>query len=179
MILSSVTGIIVLGFICGLLVGTAAAYLLRRRSASKRTARQFTTRFMYSGNLKHTNLLDAIQFLELGRREGVLHIYVGRRKGYITFVGGQIVDAFFRDSVGKEAIFLMLELDYGDFSFESKVINQPRVITESMMDIALEWDARRYGDAFGGDSEPAGSEAPPDEAADFSSETHNGRSDKA
>jgi hypothetical protein len=118
---------------------------------------------MYSGNLKQTNLLDALQFLELGRREGVLHIYAGRRKGYISFISGQIVDAFFRNAIGKEAVFQMLELDYGDFYFESKAISQPRVITESMMDIALEWDARRYGGAYDDDGEPTWKEPPPAE----------------
>lgn len=162
MIFSSVTGIAVLGLAIGLLVGIMTALLFRRRRTARRTAVQSTTRFMYSGNLKQTNLLDAIQFVEIGRREGILHIYAGRRKGYITFSGGQIVDAFFRDAIGKEAAFLMLELDYGDFYFESKAITQPRVITESMMDIALEWDARRYGGAFGG--EPAWVEPPPAEA---------------
>jgi hypothetical protein len=166
MILASVTGIIALGACCGVLVGAAIAFVLRRRRAAKATALRFTTKFMYSGNLKQTNLLDAIQFLELGRREGVLHIYVGRRKGYITFVAGQIVDAFFRDIIGKEAIFQMLELEYGDFSFESKVVNQPRVITETMMDIALEWDARRYGGAFGGDEQtPPAEEVPSGDGA--------------
>ncbi|MBN2188426.1 MAG: DUF4388 domain-containing protein, partial [Chitinispirillaceae bacterium] len=96
---------------------------------------------------------DAIQFLELGRREGILHIYAGRRKGYITFATGQVVDAFFRNASGKEAVFQMLELDYGDFYFESKTISQPKVITESIMDIALEWDARRQGGAFDGGQE--------------------------
>lgn len=158
MIFSSVTEIAALGFAAGLLVGIVGALLLRRRRELRRITIQSTTRFMYSGNLKQTNMLDALQFLELGRREGVLHIYAGRRKGYISFISGQIVDAFFRDAIGKEAVFQMLELDYGDFYFESKAISQPRVITESMMDIALEWDARRYGGAFGG--EPALEEPP-------------------
>ena len=153
MILSSVTGIAAAGFVLGLLCGIAAALLLRRRRALRRASVQSVTRFMYSGNLKQTNLLDAIQFLEIGRREGILHVYAGRRKGYITFAVGQIVDAFFRNAAGKEAVFLMLELDYGDFYFESKTISQPRVITESMMDIALEWDARRYGNVFDGGQE--------------------------
>jgi hypothetical protein len=143
-ILQSGIGIAAIGFSSGLIVGGIAVLLIRRFRMAKRIAPQFTTRFMYSGNLKQTNLLDAIQFLELGRREGILHIYVGRRKGYIAFVGGKIVDAFFRNTTGKESIFLMLELDYGDFYFESKVLNQPPVITESIMDIALEWDARKY-----------------------------------
>lgn len=144
-------GIAAFGLVSGLLAGCLAVFLLRRRHVLRHAASQFTTRFMYSGNLNQTNLLDAIQFLELGGREGILHIYAGRRKGYITFLGGKIVDAFFRNTTGTEAIFQMLELTYGDFSFESKSINQPRVITESIMNIALEWDARRYGSAYAGD----------------------------
>jgi hypothetical protein len=151
MIFNSVPGIAGIGLMCGILVGGVIAVLLRRRRRLRKSAAQYITRFMYSGNLKQTNLLDAIQFLELGRREGILHIYVGRRKGYITFASGQIIDAFYRNTTGKEAIFQMLELDYGDFFFESKTINQPRVITESIMNIALEWDARKYGDAYSGD----------------------------
>jgi hypothetical protein len=150
MIFSSVTGIAAAGFATGLLFGIITALLLRRRTVMKRASAQYVTRFMYSGNLKQTNLLDAIQFLEIGRREGVLHIYAGRRKGYITFAMGQVVDAFFRNASGKEAVFQMLELDYGDFYFESKTISQPKVITESIMNIALEWDARRYGGAIDG-----------------------------
>jgi hypothetical protein len=151
MIFNNALGLAIIGFTCGILVGTVIVVLLRRRRSLRKSSAQYITRFMYSGNLKQTNLLDAIQFLELGRREGILHIYVGRRKGYITFVGGQIIDAFYRNTTGKEAIFQMLELDYGDFFFESKSINQPRVITESIMNIALEWDARKYGDAYSGE----------------------------
>jgi hypothetical protein len=39
----------------------------------------------------------------------------------------------------------MLELPEGDFYFEPKLINQPRLMSESMMDIAFEWDARKNG----------------------------------
>ena len=174
LLFQSVIGIAAIGFSSGLIVGLVVIVFLRRMRSLKRIVPQFTTRFMYSGNLKQTNLLDAIQFLELGRREGILHIYVGRRKGYIAFVGGRIVDAFFRNTTGKEGIFLMLELDYGDFYFESKTLNQPPVITESIMDIALEWDARRYGahgdDVSGqeGDVSQSALPQPPAEGAETS-----------
>lgn len=144
MIQLGVVEIAATGFGSGLLIGSVAVVLLRRFRTAAKTGNQFTTKFMYSGNLKQTNLLDAIQFLEIGRREGILHLYIGRRKGYVTFVGGQIVDAFYRNTTGKEAIFPMIDLNYGDFYFESKVINQPRVIKESIMDIAMEWDARKF-----------------------------------
>jgi len=159
-------GIAATGLVSGLVVGGIGVFLLRRVRRVQKTSSQFTTRFMYSGNLKQTNLLDAIQFLEIGRREGILHLYIGRRKGYVTFVGGQIVDAFYRNTTGKEAIFQMIELNYGDFFFESKVINQPRVIKESIMDIAMEWDARKYGDMAGAAPEGAvdWQEPPPDGA---------------
>ncbi|MCU0608814.1 MAG: DUF4388 domain-containing protein [Chitinispirillaceae bacterium] len=143
MIISDSFGIAAFSLTSGLLIGGAVTLLLHQLLTARRLAPQYTTRFMYSGNLAHTNLLDAIQFLELGRREGILHVYVGRRKGYITFANGSIIDAFFRNTLGKEAIFEMLGARYGEFSFESKVIHQPQVVTTSIMDLALEWDMRR------------------------------------
>ena len=103
----------------------------------------FKTSFAFSGNLKQTPLIDAIQFLEIGRREGILHIYCGRRKGYLIFKDGHVMDAFFRNYTGKEAVFTMLDLEEGDFYFEPKIISQPRLISQSIMDLALEWDGRK------------------------------------
>jgi hypothetical protein len=98
---------------------------------------------VFSGNLKQTNLLEAVQFLEIGQREGILHIYCGRRKGYLIFSNGQVIDAFYRDITGREAVFAMLGLEEGDFFFEPKKNTQPRLISESIMDIAFAWDERR------------------------------------
>ena len=132
-------GAVVVGLIILLLEG-------RRGKRGANASNQFNTSFVFSGNLKHTSLLDAIQFLEIGQREGVLHIYSGRRKGYLTFSKGQVVDGFYRNEIGREAIFKMLALEEGDFYFEPKKITQPKLITDSMMDIAFEWDARRTGE---------------------------------
>ncbi len=160
MILTGQGGIAAGGLIVGLILGMAAVVLIRRRRVFLRTEQQFSTRFMYSGNLGQTNLLDAIQFLELGNREGILHLYAGSDKGYLVFQDGHIIDAFFQDTCGKGAVFQMLELDKGDFYFESRVIRQPRIIVETMMDIALEWDALRSGVATDGESlEPPGEES--------------------
>jgi hypothetical protein len=160
MIMTGQNGIAAFGLTVGLILGIMAVVLLRRRRVILRTEQQFSTRFMYSGNLGQTNLLDAIQFLELGNREGILHLYEGHNKGYLVFLEGHIIDAFFRDTAGKTAVFQMLELDNGGFYFESRVIRQPRIIFETMIDITLEWDAIRSGVA--GDelqeSHPEGSE---------------------
>lgn len=143
--LDGLIGVIVSGFGAGVLAIVMIylyKWLMKKR---KPLSGQYNTSFVFSGNLKQTTLLDAIQFLEIGRREGILHIYSGRRKGYLTFQGGQVVDAFYRNEISREAIFQMLELEDGDFYFEPKSINQPRLISESMMDLAFEWDARKNG----------------------------------
>jgi hypothetical protein len=133
----------------GLVAGIVSGFFVFSWGALKRTRKDsmqsYNTSFVFSGNLKQTTLLDAIQFLDIGRRDGILHIFSGRRKGYLTFLKGRVVDAFYRNETGRDAIFQMLELHEGDFYFEPKVIIQPRLISETMMDIAFEWDARKNG----------------------------------
>jgi hypothetical protein len=134
----------VAGFVAGILAGIAITLLKKALSKEKLPeVEQYKTSFAFSGNLKQTPLLDAIQFLEIGRREGILHIYCGRRKGYLIFKDGQVADAFYRNETGKEAAFAMLDLDEGYFYFEAKTIIQPRLIVDSVMDLAFEWDGRK------------------------------------
>jgi hypothetical protein len=135
--------------VTGLLAGAGAGVLWVfapwNSGARKGMARKMNTSFVFSGNLRQTNLLEAVQFLEIGRREGILHIYSGRRKGYLIFSNGSVFDAFFRNATGREAVFSMLGLEEGDFYFEPKSITQSRLIHESVMDIAFEWDERKRG----------------------------------
>ena len=138
--------IIVSGIVCGLCVGLCSVLFLKSRKNQKTISEDLkSTTFVFSGNLKQTNLIDAVQFLEIGRREGVLHIYSGRRKGYLIFSKGNVIDAFYRNSTGREAVLSMLEIDEGDFYFEPKIIRQPRVITESIITIAFEYNDRQKG----------------------------------
>lgn len=136
--------IIISGIASGFGVGLLGVSFLKSRKKKKSISEDVkNTTFVFSGNLKQTNLIDAVQFLEIGRREGVLHIYSGRRKGYLIFSKGHVIDAFYRNYTGKEAVLSMLEIDEGDFYFEPKTICQPRVITESIITIAFEYDERQ------------------------------------
>ncbi|MGB7566982.1 MAG: DUF4388 domain-containing protein [Chitinivibrionales bacterium] len=136
--------IICAGFLAGCAFGACLLFLHNVLKRNKiQDNEHFKTSFAFSGNLKQTPLIDAIQFLEIGRREGILHIYCGRRKGYLIFKDGHVMDAFFRNYIGKEAVFTMLDLEEGDFYFEPKIISQPRLISQSIMDLALEWDGRK------------------------------------
>lgn len=136
--------IILTGIVSGFGVGLLSSHLLKTRKSKKvKTDNSKSTTFVFSGNLKQTNLVDAVQFLGIGRREGVLHIYSGRRKGYLIFSKGNVIDAFYRNYTGREAVLSMLEIDDGDFYFEPKIICQPRVITDSIIDLAFEFSERQ------------------------------------
>jgi Domain of unknown function (DUF4388) len=140
---STIILIISTGFVSGLAGGVGVLFLITMSRRKPIIEQPYKTSFAFSGNLRQTPLLDAIQFLEIGRREGILHIYCGRRKGYLIFVKGQVVDAFYRNFMKREAVFAMLDLSDGDFYFEPKAISQPKLITDTFMDLAFEWDARK------------------------------------
>lgn len=126
------------GVASGAALGALVILLVKLcRSRPREQAASYQTSFLYSGNLKQTNLVDAMQLLEIGKREGILHVYHGRRKGYIAFAQGMVIDAFYRNATGREAIFAMMQLPEGDFHFESKEVKQPRLITDTVMDLVM------------------------------------------
>jgi hypothetical protein len=129
--------------VSGLFGGLISAFIMRRAAPASSVERQLNTTFLFSGNLQQTSIVDAIQFLEIGKREGILHIYCGRRKGYITFAQGKVIDAFYRNKTAREAMYEMLSLHEGDFYFESRAINQPRLTADSIMDLVMGWDANQ------------------------------------
>ncbi len=130
------------GMAAGAFVFRSGTGILKRKVVSEPDNSKLTT-FMFSGTLRQTPLLEAIQFLEIQRREGVLHVYCGRRKGYLVFAEGAVIDGFWRNQTGGEAVINMFTLTEGDFYFEPKPINQPRLINNSAMDLMFEWEARK------------------------------------
>ncbi len=132
------------GSVFGIITASLIIVSKRNRAMRLYTPSSITS-FVFKGNLSQTSLLDTMQFLEIGRREGVLHIYCGRRKGFITFYNGKPIDASYRDSSPREAIFQMLDLQQGDFYFEPKDITQPKLISDSLLDIAFAWDEYKNG----------------------------------
>lgn len=135
---------LIIGIACGAIAAVGIAYVSRAAKSTRKPRQSYQTSFIYSGNLKQTSIVDAIQLLEIGKREGILHIYHGRRKGYIAFVNGMVIDAFYRNAVGREAIFAMMSLPEGDFYFESKKVTQPRLITDSVMDLVMTYESYRF-----------------------------------
>lgn len=128
----------------GIILGGLILLIRRLWKPRQRVEGPYQTSFMYSGNLKQTSLVDALQLIEIGKREGILHVYYGRRKGYIAFARGTVIDAFYRNATGREAIFAMMQLPEGDFYFESKTVKSPRMITDTVMDLVMMFESVRF-----------------------------------
>lgn len=125
------------GILSGAALGILIIWLAHAIKPRRKAEGPYRTSFIYSGNLKQTSLVDAMQLLEIGKREGILHVYHGRRKGYVAFAQGMVIDAFYRNATGREAIFAMMQLPEGDFYFESKQVSSPRLITDTVMDLVM------------------------------------------
>jgi hypothetical protein len=110
------------------------------------------------GTLAQVPLHDFLQFLEQGKRQGVLELVSGRRHGYLRFQNGCIHDCSFRGRYGLVALHAMLELKEGDYEFfegADAVIpanaevgpNQPPL---EVVSVLLQWDAQVRPDAISG-----------------------------
>ena len=137
------------GVLSGALMARACIALFGYLRRGKQVEQSYHTSFLYSGNLKQTSLVDAMQLLEIGKREGILHVYHGRRKGYVAFSQGMAIDAFYRNATGRDAVFAMMTLPEGDFHFESKPVNQPRLITDTIMDLVMMYESYRFNQVAG------------------------------
>jgi len=144
----------VVGSCSGLLTYSVVAFFnTRKKKIVEHSGSEISdSDFSFSGNLTQTPLIEAAQFLRLGKRDGILHIYSGRRKGYLTLSKGNVIDGFYRNHTGKEAVIRMFDITEGDFYFEAKKIYQPRLINESLLDLTFEWDERKQsGEAIDDD----------------------------
>jgi hypothetical protein len=137
------------GVISGAILARGIIAAIRHLRKKRLPEQAYHTSFLYSGNLKQTSLVDAMQLLEIGKREGILHVYHGRRKGYVAFSQGMAIDAFYRNATGREAVFAMMSLPEGDFYFESKPVRQPRLITDTIMDLVMMFESYRFSQTSG------------------------------
>ncbi len=108
-------------------------HVIQRRSALKREkARLKNTTFLLSGTIEEKQLIPHIYSLCKLERQGVLHIITGRRKGYLLFRNGEIIDGFYRNHTGEEGVHDLLTLTEGDYYFESRAVLQPNLVRKSI-----------------------------------------------
>ncbi len=100
-----------------------------------------------AGELGLIGLFDLAQLLQLNGATGVLSVSHDGRKGYLYFVGGQIVNAVDDEyHEGEGAAYRMFAWKQGAFEFRHEPGNGARTITDSTEGLMLE-AARRIDEA--------------------------------
>ncbi len=126
----------VIGAVCGISVYPFATAVIsqwsRWKQRVKEEARLKNTTFILSGTLSEKRLRNNLKALAKDGRNGVLHIFTGRRKGYVLFRNGQIIDAFYRNGYGCEAVSKLLLVEDGDYFFEPRAIYQPNLVRKTV-----------------------------------------------
>jgi hypothetical protein len=92
------------------------------------------------GEIGDGNLLEVLQFIEIGRRSGCLLIETEHPFGLIYFTDGRIVYAATAKGItSKDAIFTILNLKAGKFRFVTN--KRPKVsnINLSTLEVLMEW----------------------------------------
>ncbi len=132
----------ILGLSSGLVVYPLLMFLfaiLRRVSEQRNEeSRLKDTTFILSSNVEEKRLLKDLTTLHDGNRQGVLHFFSGRRKGYILFRNGKVIDIFYRNESGIAAFTLLSKLTEGEYFFESRAVYQPTLFdgnTEELLSI--------------------------------------------
>ncbi|HEX2955804.1 MAG TPA: DUF4388 domain-containing protein [Chitinispirillaceae bacterium] len=92
------------------------------------------------GEIGEGNLLEVLQFIEIGRKSGCLLVETERPFGLIFFTEGRIVYAATAQGIlSKDAIFAVLNLKSGKFRFVTN--KRPKVtnINLSTLEVLMEW----------------------------------------
>ncbi len=97
------------------------------------------------GHIDELSLSDILQIFEQSKKEGMLNIAGGERKGFITLSRGQIMDASMDNMGAEDALVEFLSLKEGTFHFFPKEISSGRVnkpISFILMDVCRMMDER-------------------------------------
>jgi Bacterial SH3 domain. len=91
------------------------------------------------GDIRLGNLLEVMQFIEIGRKTGCLYITVTSPFGLIYFEQGRITYAASKEGAGKDAIFDILDLKEGHFHLILDKISQTKNVNLSTLEVLMDW----------------------------------------
>lgn len=90
------------------------------------------------GRLSHISLGDLLQILHLNRKEGVLKVSYGEKKGFIYMKEGAIYNAVIDGMEKEKALFRLLTWHDGKFEFSPQPIDMPQKIHRSAGNLLME-----------------------------------------
>lgn len=97
---------------------------------------------IFEGVLSENSLPEILQFLEIGRRTGLLSLETEHPAGVINFQDGDITSAQTHLHEGVEAVFEMLALNRGKFRFFPGKVTAPGGMRVSATQVLMHWAQR-------------------------------------
>jgi len=91
------------------------------------------------GEIGHGSLIEVMQFIEIGRKTGCLYIVIEKPFGLIYFEQGRLTYAASQAKQGRDAVFEILGLKSGHFSFVLDKVSQTKNVNLSTLEILMEW----------------------------------------
>jgi hypothetical protein len=91
------------------------------------------------GEIASGNLVEVMQFIEIGRKTGCLFIAIRNPIGLIYFEGGRIVYAATHSSAGKEAVYDILNFKTGRFRFAIDKTTAKKNANLSTLEVLMDW----------------------------------------
>ena len=91
------------------------------------------------GDIRLGNLLEVMQFIEIGKKTGCLYITMSSPFGLIYFEHGRVTYAASKTALGKDAIFEILNLKEGHFHLVLDKVSQTKNVNLSTLEVLMDW----------------------------------------
>ena len=91
------------------------------------------------GEIGQGSLIEVMQFIEIGRKTGCLYVVMEKPFGLIYFEQGRLIYAATPTRQGREAVFELLNLKQGHFSFVLDKTSSTKNVDLSTLEILMEW----------------------------------------
>lgn len=111
----------------------------------------------FTGKLNQFQLVDIIQMCCISRRTGRLRLSKGVEKGVLFLRDGQIAHAVCGKLTGEEAVYKIIDWDFGEFSFDEGITVEMRSIQAGWESVVME-GVRRRDESRGASQESGGSQ---------------------
>ncbi|WP_162146712.1 DUF4388 domain-containing protein [Chitinivibrio alkaliphilus] len=131
MVLPVISGVAA-GFILVRAIVWGAKTAIQRNKTTREEGRIRDTSFFLSGTIEEGRLREDIFHITDHEKTGVLHILIGRRKGYMLFFQGRVFDIFYREQKGRDALRLLLEQREGKYFFEVRPVRHPDLFQDDI-----------------------------------------------
>ena len=91
------------------------------------------------GDIRLGNLLEVMQFIEIGKKTGCLYITTNSPFWRIYFEQGRITYAASKTVLGKDAVFDILNLKEGHFHLVLDKVSQTKNVNLSTLEVLMDW----------------------------------------